>query len=189
LFRNGLMVALLALCPIRLKNFAALEIGRSFLKLDGAWWIVLEATKSKRPDQRPVPPFLTGCVETYLDTYRPVLLRQAPHGNEARSDLRHERSLNEAVSTVWVSRLGAPLSYSQVERALVETTRMTLGVPINPHRFRSSDATSAALYASHLPHLASALLQHSDPKITEQHYNRANSLSVARDFAKLIRGL
>ena len=30
--RNGLMVALLALCPIRRKNFAALEIGRSFVE-------------------------------------------------------------------------------------------------------------------------------------------------------------
>ena len=30
--RNGLMVALLAFCPIRRKNFAALEIGRSFVK-------------------------------------------------------------------------------------------------------------------------------------------------------------
>jgi hypothetical protein len=28
--RNGLMVALLALCPIRLKNFATLEIGKTF---------------------------------------------------------------------------------------------------------------------------------------------------------------
>ena len=33
--RNGLMVALLALCPIRLKNFVALEIGRSFVKIRG----------------------------------------------------------------------------------------------------------------------------------------------------------
>jgi hypothetical protein len=33
--RNGLMVALLALCPIRLKNFTALEIGRSFVEIHG----------------------------------------------------------------------------------------------------------------------------------------------------------
>jgi hypothetical protein len=39
LFRNGLMITLLARCPIRLKNFAALEIGRSFLNVDGRWWI------------------------------------------------------------------------------------------------------------------------------------------------------
>jgi hypothetical protein len=41
LVRNGLMVALLALCPIRLKNFAALEMGRSFLRVEGGWWIVV----------------------------------------------------------------------------------------------------------------------------------------------------
>jgi hypothetical protein len=33
--RNGLMMALLAFCPIRRKNFAALEIGRSFVKIRG----------------------------------------------------------------------------------------------------------------------------------------------------------
>jgi hypothetical protein len=35
LFRNGLMITLLARCPIRLKNFAALEIGRSFSNVEG----------------------------------------------------------------------------------------------------------------------------------------------------------
>ena len=35
MIRNGLMIALLAYCPIRLKNFAALEIGRSFVNVDG----------------------------------------------------------------------------------------------------------------------------------------------------------
>jgi hypothetical protein len=52
MFRNGLMVALLAYCPIRLKNFAALEIGRSFVNVDGTWWIVLTAaeTKEKREE-------------------------------------------------------------------------------------------------------------------------------------------
>jgi hypothetical protein len=33
--RNGLMIAILALCPIRLKNFAALELGRTFLDING----------------------------------------------------------------------------------------------------------------------------------------------------------
>ena len=56
--RNGLMVAILAVCPIRLKNFAALEIGRSFQEHNGSWWIVLRNTKSRRPDERPVPDYL-----------------------------------------------------------------------------------------------------------------------------------
>jgi hypothetical protein len=50
--RNGLMIAILALCPIRLKNFAALGLGRTFLEIDGTWWIALPqgATKTGRPD-------------------------------------------------------------------------------------------------------------------------------------------
>ena len=39
--RNGLMLALLAHCPIRLKNFAALEIGHTFKEVHGSWWLAL----------------------------------------------------------------------------------------------------------------------------------------------------
>jgi hypothetical protein len=77
MFRNGLMVALLAHCPIRLKNFADLEIGRSFVNVDCTWWIVLTAaeTKEKREDERPVAEELTPSIERYLDVYRPILAR------------------------------------------------------------------------------------------------------------------
>jgi hypothetical protein len=44
---SGLMLALLALCPIRLKNFAALEIGTSFRLVKGRWWIVLPGPSTK----------------------------------------------------------------------------------------------------------------------------------------------
>ena len=37
--RNGLMLALLALYPIRPKNFATLEIGKTFKQIRGRWWI------------------------------------------------------------------------------------------------------------------------------------------------------
>ncbi len=75
--RNGLMVALLAFCPIRRKNFTALEIGRSFEKIRGKWWIVLSAseTKEKRADERPVDELLTPIIDRYLDQHRPVLAR------------------------------------------------------------------------------------------------------------------
>jgi hypothetical protein len=42
--RNGFMVALLAACPIRIKNFAALEIGSTFKEEQGNWWITLPYT-------------------------------------------------------------------------------------------------------------------------------------------------
>jgi integrase len=194
--RNGLMVALLAPCPIRLKNFAALEIGSTLVKLEDVWWIHLSETKSGRPDHRPVPTFLTGFIERYLDVYRPILL-QWSSGHEARLNLGNgpsqmqtkTASPKNTTTGLWISRLGCPLKYGSVALAITETVRMTLGVPVTPHQFRSAGATSAALHASKSPHLASALLQHTDPKTTEAHYIRASSLSVARHFAALIGDL
>ncbi len=57
--RNGLMVALLGTNPTRRKNFSSLEIGSTFRKIEGRWWICIAtgATKTKRrPEERPVPP-------------------------------------------------------------------------------------------------------------------------------------
>jgi hypothetical protein len=45
--RNGLMLALLALCPSRPKNFATLEIGQTFRQVRARWWIILPARSTK----------------------------------------------------------------------------------------------------------------------------------------------
>ena len=73
--RNGVMIALLALCPIRLKNFAALELQSSFRRVGTRWWIVLDRkdTKNRRPDERRVPRDLDAAIEAYLLVHRPVL--------------------------------------------------------------------------------------------------------------------
>jgi integrase len=72
--RNGLMVALLALCPIRLKNFADLTIGQSFKWDRESWWIALprKATKAGRPDDRRVPELLYPAIEVYVGQSRPA---------------------------------------------------------------------------------------------------------------------
>jgi integrase len=178
--RNGLMVALLALCPIRLRNFASLAIGQSFLRQESGWWIILADTKSGRPDHRPTDSLLTSSVEAYMNVYRPILLRHPTHPTALRT---------EEVCALWLGRCGNPLTYNAVERIITETTGLTIGVAVNPHRFRTSAATSAALHAPQSPHLGSALLQHSDRRVTQEHYVRASSLSVTRDFTGLIAGL
>ena len=77
------MIALLALCPIRLKNFAALEIGQTFKEVHQRWWIALPgiSTKSHRPDERPVPELLNRYIDVYLGQSRPVLLGSRPPTN------------------------------------------------------------------------------------------------------------
>jgi integrase len=163
-FRNGLMVALLALCPIRLKNYAALDIGRTFVDIKRKWWIVLPAleTKEGRADERPVDDMLKPAIERYLATFRLVL---------------EERG--SPSSALWLSgNDGMPMSYSQVERAITAATLATVGVGVTPHLFRTSAASTAATRAGDNPHLGSALLHHINRGVTNRHYNRALSLSA-----------
>jgi hypothetical protein len=89
--RNGLMIALLALCPIRLKNFATLEIGQTFKEVHGRWWIVLPSvsTKSRRRDERRVPAWLNRHINVYLNPFclgqcRPRTLFGSPPRPAAR---------------------------------------------------------------------------------------------------------
>jgi integrase len=171
--RNGLMVALLALCPIRPKNFAALELGRSFVKIHGTWWIVLSAseTKEKRADERPINELLTPLIERYLGQHRTVL---------ARSD--------NPPSALWLSaNAGCPITNKQVARVIRLTTLSTLGVAVSPHLFRTSAASTAATYGGENPYLASALLHHTDSSVNNAHYNRATSLTAAESFRQIVR--
>jgi integrase len=171
--RNGLMVALLALCPIRPKNFAALEIGRSFVQIRGRYWIVLSAseTKEKRPDERPIDELLTPFIDRYLSRYRSVL---------ARTDHIH--------SALWLSsRNGSPMSYNRVRHMISTTTLATVGVDVSPHLFRTSAASTVASRAGENPHLASALLHHTHPSVTNAHYNRATSLTAAESLRQIVR--
>jgi len=187
-FRNGLIIALLAVCPIRVGSFASLTLGRSFLRIGQGWWIRLAAneTKSGRPDERPVPGFLTPCVDEYLRAYRPTFL--CAGRVERRKDGEASRGAGPEMATgpLWMAQRGQAMSLVTIKKTITQTTRQTLGVSVNPHRFRACAATIAALHASNYPHLASGLLQHVDPRVTEAHYNRASSLRAAIRYGAIL---
>ena len=130
--RNGLMVAMLGFHPIRRKNFAALEIGRSLVKIRGRWWIVLSAaeTKENRADERRVNKLLIPFIDRYLDRYRPVLIRP-----------------DSPPSALWLSsRHAARIADKYVATLIGVTTLSTVGVKLSPHLFRTSAASAAAVY-------------------------------------------
>jgi integrase len=172
--RDGLMVSLLAFCPIRLKNFTALEIGRSFVEVNGTWWIVLSAseTKEHRPDERPVNELLTPRIERYLGQYRPVLARKNTSSSAA----------------LWLSSSnGAPMKDGSIRGVISATTLATVGVDVSPHLFRTAAASTIAIRSGDNPYLASALLHHTNPELTNAHYNRATSLTAAENFRQIVR--
>jgi integrase len=68
-------------------------------------------------------------------------------------------------------------------------TLETLDVDVSPHLFRTAAASTAAAYGGKTPHLASAVLNHTDPRVTEEHYNRASSVSASKIYAGIIDSL
>jgi site-specific recombinase XerD len=173
--RNGLMLALLTLCPSRRKNFATLEIGKTFKQVRGTWWIIIPASKTKskqRPEERPVATWLNPYIELYLTEARPILLGGA----------------EQETQMLWISsKTHKPMTVRKLGSLISQLTKETLGIPISPHLFRTAAATTLAEAKSDMPHLASALLGHAHPPTTEEHYNRASSLNVATAYAEIIR--
>jgi site-specific recombinase XerD len=171
--RNGLVIALLAACPILIKNFAELEIGRTLKQVDGRRWITLPAssTKSRRIDERRVPNYLNKIIDLYLTEARPRLIGSKPGSN-----------------WLWISsRTGGRFTTKNLGTLISKITLQTIGVDVSPHLFRSAAATSSALYGGRTPHLASAVLGHTDPRVTYEHYNRASSVHAAKAYAAIVR--
>jgi integrase len=171
--RNGLLIALLALHPIRVKNFAALTIADTFINIDGRWWLHIpsEDTKSRRVDERQVPEFITDVVNGYINIHRPVL---CPGDAEQLA--------------LWVSSTtGRQLTVKNLGTLISKITRQSIGVDVSPHLFRAAGASTAAVYGSNHPHLASALLSHRDPSVTEEHYNRAMSISAGEEYGIIVQ--
>jgi integrase len=175
--RDGLMVAMLAACPIRIKAFAALSLGFSLQQIGDTWWIVLpnDSTKAGRWDERPIPSFLYSALVGYLEHHRLVLARG---------------QANPRSGSLWLSSAtGDPMPLSSVEGAIRRITGRSFGIEIGPHAFRTAAATTSANLAPKLPGLATALLQHRHPAITEQHYNRATSHQAAQAYAEILEQL
>jgi hypothetical protein len=84
-------------------------------------------------------------------------------------------------------RVAKFIAAKQLARAIRTTTLSTVGVAVSPHLFRTSAASTAASRAGENPHLASALLHHAHPSVTNDHYNRATSMSAAEHFGRIIR--
>lgn len=171
--RNGFMIALLAACPVRIKNFAALEIGTTFKEEQGNWWITLPyaTTKTDAADHRPVPEYLNDAMQLYLTQSRPTLIGSRP-----------------ATNSLWISsRTGGRYTTKNLGTRISKITFETIGVDVSPHLFRTAAATTSGCYGTDMPYLASALLGHTDPRVTEEHYIRATTLNAAKDYAAILR--
>ncbi|MFD1344557.1 tyrosine-type recombinase/integrase [Litorisediminicola beolgyonensis] len=171
-FRDGCLMALFALCPIRCRAMGELRIGTSFLISPTRIVIALDAamTKTGVPWETEVPRQIAPLLRRYVEEVRPTLLGRAaePHDH------------------LWVTRDGRPLQGPSMSVAITRLTERLLSKKVSPHLFRDAAATTLARVSSKDVKLVAPLLQHSNPRTAERHYNHARNLEVCRDYASLI---
>jgi hypothetical protein len=176
LFRDGLMIGLLAYRPVRLKNLAMMRLGLHLTKVSECWHVHFAAdeTKSHVPYEAIVPWALARRLERYLDVHRPVLMRgERPDGADAPP-------IHPELDAVWVSEVGTQLEIGALARRVFDHTRSEFGRPISPHLFRDCAATSIAVDNPKHVGDASLVLGHAGHAMTEKHYNHARSLEASR---------
>jgi integrase/recombinase XerD len=176
-FRDGLLIAFLALQPLRLANLAGLAIGRTLIDVSGRWMIVIppSQTKTHAPIEVSWPPTLFEALERYLAQIRLILIR------------RGGRRPIPVPDALWVSAEGTPLSAKRINAAVKLHTSRHLGRAVNPHLFRDAAANTLAVEAPKHVRAAAPVLAHASLKTTERHYMQANSLMAQRALTEAVK--
>jgi integrase len=174
-YRDGLMIAWLALLPLRRRNLMGLELEQQLTRQGGGWVIAIpgEQTKNHRPIEMAVPPVLAAALETYLAVHRPYLLAQ--------------RAVSQTQS-LWLSNTGQALSGLRAWKMITTHTRQRLGVAVHPHLFRDCAASFLGEADPEHVRLAAPLLGHSSFVTTERHYIAAQSRGALRQHHKALFG-
>lgn len=169
-YRDGVLILMLATRPIRRSNLAAMRIGQELVRIGDRYEIRLPGTMTKnhRDYDRPLPPCLTPLIDRWLDQYRPILL-------EGRED-----------DHVWISWRGRRLSDDSLTHKVCQQTRKAFGHAVSPHLFRDCAVTTLGEESPEDVWLAQALLHHSDPRVTEAHYDHARSTAAVRGYQDAI---
>jgi integrase/recombinase XerD len=163
LFRDGLIIALLALRPLRRRNVTDLTLGRDVISVAGTWMIVLSPalTKTHVALEYDWPESLVEALEEYLRVHRPLL--QARKG----------RWKSPAGDRLWLSADGSPLTQMALYDRVVYWTGKVVGKSVNPHLFRDAGATFMAINDPVHVLLAAPLLGHRTFTTTERSYIQA----------------
>jgi len=152
--------------PLRRRNFASLEIGKSFALQGDAYVIDIPGSEMKNhaPYRSALNSCLTPYIQKYLECYRPFLL-----GNDTSTNL-------------WISWGGKPLLDGTLYGVIMARTKAAFGRGLSPHLFRDCAITSLGHESPEHVWLGMYLLNHKDSRTTEKHYDQALSGNAVREY-------
>lgn len=186
-FRDGLVIALLALRQLRVSNLLAIEIGTQLRRASGRSTLQFTAEETKQHDVFSAhwPPDLEAALERYLSDVRPRLVAADPPGGLGVQG----HSPRPPGVRLWVAQGGTPLTPAGLRKAVARHTRRKFGKALCPHLFRDCAATTTAEEMPNEIHHAARLLGHATVRTTERSYIAAGSDSALARHHELISSI
>jgi integrase len=169
-FRDGLIIALLALIPLRRRTLSALRIGKHLIKFGDQWSLEIPAedVKSKRPLDYPISLEFSQRIDVYVNQIRSQTAGAGTH------------------DYLWASSRGRPMRGQVIYNSVRRRTRKALGFPINLHRFRRAAATLWLVQDPANVRGSKDLLGHASFATTEKYYVMAQSRLAGRALTRAI---
>jgi integrase len=175
-YRDGLVIAFLALIPLRRRNLAALVLDRT-LFCQGSQWLIAfgeDDTKTHAAFEIGLPEVLREPLEVYLQVHRPVLAARA--GRWSRP----------VAGALWVSKDGSPMTQMALYDRIRARTKQAFGRALNPHLFRDAAATTMSIADPAGVHAAAPLLGHRTFATTERYYRQSLAQRSHRAFVDVL---
>ena len=173
--RDGAIICLLALMPMRRRALSELALGTSLQVEGDQMMICLDGTMTKngQPWEATVPDMLCDVLAIYLKSARPTL---AARGSGADNAL-------------WLGRNGPPININQFTRTIRNRTRALTDVSVSPHLFRDAAATTLARSSPSAARMIQPILGHATSRIAEGHYIQADTIAAGRGLASALDAL
>ncbi len=166
-YRDGLIIFLLALIPLRRRTLTALQIGKHLVRSGEAWLLEIPADdlKSAEPIEFVLSNKLCERIDLYLEKFRSRIPGALTHNG------------------LWVSNKGGPMDDGAIYDAVRRRTRAALGFGVNLHRFRHAALTFWSIHDPENIRGGKDLLGHRSFGTTEKYYIMAQSRIAGRVLA------
>jgi integrase len=168
-YRDGLIIALLASRPLRVRNLLGIENGKHLRQSRHRMTLHFERgeTKTGRPIYTIWPVDLELPLTRYVSKVRPLLI-------SARAPGKVPESPPAPGNALWVGQGGTVLTAGGLQKIFERRTRHRVGHVVNPHLFRDCVATTIADLDPDNIRYAAQLLGHRSLRVTERSYIAAN---------------
>jgi integrase/recombinase XerD len=169
-YRDGLIIALLALVPLRRRTLAALCIGQQLVKSGDLWTLDIppQDVKMRSPLDYPISPDLSQRIDLYLAKFRCRIPGATRHDG------------------LWPSNQGRLMEAGTIYDTVRRRTKVAFGFPINLHRFRCAAGTLWSIHDPANVRGVKDLLGHASFDPTQKYYIMAQSRLAGRSLFRAI---